>query len=90
MMRRYSMKVVSCKPRIEASKPTSRTSLGVQWLRIHLPMQGNGFNPWSGKIPHAEGQVNLAQLPSPCALASVPCNEGSHSKEKPTHNEECL
>ena len=25
-----------------------RTFLVVQWLRIHLPMQGHGFDPWSG------------------------------------------
>ena len=24
------------------------TSLVVQWLRIHLAMQGHGFSPWSG------------------------------------------
>ena len=24
------------------------TSLVVQWLRFHLPVQGCGFNPWSG------------------------------------------
>ena len=31
---------------------------GVQWLRIHLLMQG--CSPWFGKIPHASGQL------SPC------------------------
>ena len=25
----------------------------VQWLRIHLPMQGTWFDPWSGKIQQA-------------------------------------
>ena len=29
------------------------TSLVAQWLRIRLPMQGHGFEPWSRKIPHA-------------------------------------
>ena len=29
------------------------TSLVVQWLRLQLPMQGAGFNPWGGNyIPH--------------------------------------
>ena len=32
------------------------TSLVVQWLRIHLPMQGHRFEPWSGKILHAAEQ----------------------------------
>ena len=26
----------------------SRTSPAVQWFRLHLPMQGCGFHPWSG------------------------------------------
>ena len=29
------------------------TSLVAQWLRIRLPMQGHGFEHWSGKIPRA-------------------------------------
>ena len=38
-----------------------RTSLVVQWLRIHLAMQARGFNPWSGiKFSHAKEQL------SPC------------------------
>ena len=32
------------------------TSLVVQWLRIHLLMQGHKFDPWSRKIPHATEQ----------------------------------
>ena len=44
------------------------TSLVAQWLRIHLPMQGrgHGFEPWSGKIPHAVEQL------SPCATTTEP------------------
>ena len=34
-------------------------SLVAQWLRICLPMQGTGFKPWSGKIPHAAEQLAL-------------------------------
>ena len=33
----------------------ARTSLLAQWLRICLQIQGHGFDPWSGKIPHAMG-----------------------------------
>ena len=29
----------------------------VQWLRIHLPMQGQ-FDPWSRKIPHAAERLS--------------------------------
>ena len=35
------------------------TSLVAQWLRIHLPMKGPVFDPWSGKIPHAAEQLSL-------------------------------
>ena len=38
-------------------KETCGASLVVQWLRICLPMQGHGFEPWSGKIPHAAEQL---------------------------------
>ena len=34
--------------------------------RICLPMQGNGFEPWSRKIPHAAEQL------SPCATTTEP------------------
>ena len=43
-----------------------QSSLVVQWLRICLPMQGREFDPWSGKIPHASGQLNL------CAATTEP------------------
>ena len=36
-----------------AVKNPPGASLVAQWLRICLPMQGHGFEPWSGKIPHA-------------------------------------
>ena len=32
-------------------------SLVVQWIRILLPAQGHGFDPWSRKIPHATKSV---------------------------------
>ena len=34
-------------------------SLVMQWLRIHLPVQGHRFEPWSRKIPHAAEQLSL-------------------------------
>ena len=70
----------------------AKTSLVVQWLRIHLPMQGS--LPWSGKILHA------AEQPSPRATTTEPtlCNYRSrrtgslcstlrnHLSEKLTHH----
>ena len=35
------------------------TSLGGQWLRIHLPIQGHGFDFWSKKIPLGAEQLSL-------------------------------
>ena len=35
-----------------------RASLAAQWLIIRLPAQGTGFEPWSGKIPHATEQLS--------------------------------
>jgi len=35
------------------------TSLVVQWIRICCPCRGNRFEPLSGKIPHATGQLSL-------------------------------
>ena len=35
------------------------SSLVVSWERIHLPMRGYRFNPWSGKIPPALQWLSL-------------------------------
>ena len=57
-----------------ATKMKKRASLVVEWLKIHLPMQGHGFNPSSKKIPNAVGQPSLcittteAHAPRACAL----------------------
>ena len=47
-----------------------RMALVVQWLRLHLPMQGTRLSPCSRKIPHASGQL------SRCATTTGPglCN----------------
>ena len=37
----------------EVKDDINRASLVAQWLKICLPMQGHGFEPWSGKIPYA-------------------------------------
>ena len=44
------------------------TSLEVHWLRIHLPMQGTGFDPWSGKTPHAVEQLSLCSTTAEAML----------------------
>ena len=59
---------------------------------------GHGFNPWSGKIPHAVGQLSSCatiteppgpQLLKPERLKPVLHNKKSHLTEKPAyHNKE--
>ena len=42
------------------------TPLVVQWWRLQLPMQGSGFNPWSGNwMPHAALESSHA-APAKC------------------------
>ena len=52
----------------------------------------HGFSPWSGRIPHAEGQLNLctsyrAHTPQPLK----PARPRAHTpqQEKPTQREAC-
>ena len=46
-------------------KSAAGTSLGVQWLRVCLPMWGQGFDSWSGKTPHPLGQQSLSATACP-------------------------
>ena len=39
-------------------KSSVGTSLVAQWIRICLPLQGHGFDTWSGKIPCALEQLS--------------------------------
>ena len=65
------------------------TSLVVQWLRICLPMQGHGFDPWAGKIPHAAEQLNpCTTTTEPVHLEPVLRNKRGHRNEKPVHSNE--
>ena len=54
----------------------------------------HGFNPWSGKIPHAAGQLspcattikaNMLQLLKPMHQEPLLCSRRSHCNEKPMH-----
>ena len=74
--RRISMIAMSAKTGFEFAEQepldafikiiTLWTSLVVQWLRIRLPVQGTGFDPWSGKIPHTTEKL------SPCTATTEP------------------
>ena len=39
-------------------------------VKIHLPIQGHEFDPWSREIPHASGQL------SPCAVLCLVTQSG--------------
>ena len=64
-----------------------RTSQLVQWLRIHLPVQG----PWVQSLVQEEPTRLRATMPlrhnyrSPCVLELVLRNKRSHRNEKPVH-----
>ena len=57
------------------------TSWVVQWLRIWLQSRGHRFDPWSQKIPHAEGQLK------PCTTTAKPVLELMLHKEKSPQGE---
>ena len=45
----------------------------------------HGFNPWSGKIPHALEKLSPRATTSEPVLQSLSLNERSHRNEKPVH-----
>ena len=64
------------------------------WGTTQCQCRGHGFNPWSGKIPHAVGQLSSCatiteppgpQLLKPERLKPVLHNKKSHLKEKLEH-----
>ena len=60
--------IIKIRKEINRDQENNRgTSLVAQWLRICLPVQGHGFDPWSRKIPHAAEQL------SPCATTTEAC-----------------
>ena len=64
------------------------------WLSGEEPAckcRRHGFNPWSGEIPHASGQLSLCiTTAEPTSLEPTLPNERSHCSEKPQrrHKEE--
>ena len=57
--------------------------LVMQWIRIHLPMQGHRFDPWSGRISHASEQLSpWATTTEPVHLEPMRCKKRGHCSEK--------
>ena len=64
----------------------SLTSLVVQWLRIHLPMQGICVQSLLWEIQRAMRQLSpCTRTAEPSSLELVPCNKRSHHSENPAH-----
>ena len=51
--------------------------------------RGHGFEPWSGKIPHATEQLGpWATIAEPARLEPVLHNKGGRDSERPAHRDE--
>ena len=62
------------------------TSLVVQWVKIHLPMQGTHVDPQSWTIPCATEQLSLCTtITEPMCLEPMLCNQRGHCNEKLEH-----
>ena len=71
------------------TKITMRASLVAQWLRIRLPMQEHGCEPWSGKIPHSAERLGpWATIAEPARLEPVLRNKRGRDSERPAHRDE--
>ena len=74
--------------------PLSRTiSSGLPWWRSGwesaCQCRGHGFEPWSGKIPHAVEQLGpWATTTEPAHLEPVLRNKRGHDSERPAHRVE--
>ena len=67
--------------------------LGLPWWRSGWESacrcRGHGFEPWSGKIPHATGQLGpWATITEPACLEPVLRNRRGRDSERPAHRDE--
>ena len=74
--------------------PSSKNlQTGLPWWRSGwesaCQCRGQGFEPWSGKIPHAAEQLGLwATITEPARLEPVLRNKRGRDRERPTHRDE--
>ena len=66
---------------------------GLPWWRSSwesaCQCRGHGFEPWSGKIPHAAEQLGpWATTTEPAPLELVLCNKRGCDNERPAHRDE--
>ena len=67
--------------------------MGLPWWRSGwesaCQCSGHGFEPWSGKIPHAAEQLGLwATITEPARLEPVLRNKRGRNSERPAHRDE--
>ena len=72
---------------------SKRHSRGLPWWRSGwesaCQCRGHGFEPWSGKIPHAAEQLGpWATTAEPARLEPVLRNKRGHDSERPAHHDE--
>ena len=70
-----------------------RTRGGLPWWRSGwesaCQCRGHGFEPWSGRIPHAAEQLGpWATTTETAHLEPVLCNKRGHDSERPAHRDE--
>ena len=75
------------------TKHTLKMYPGLPWWRSGwesaCQCRGHGFEPWSGKIPHAAERLGpWATITEPARLEPVLHNKRGHDSERPTHCDE--
>ena len=71
----------------------AKISVGLPWWRSGwesaCQCRGHGFEPWSGKIPRAAGQLGpWTTTTEPARLEPVLHNKRGHDGERPAHRDE--
>ena len=77
----------------QADVEVQRVDWGLPWWRSGwesaCQCRGHGFEPWSGKIPHAAEQLGpWATITEPARLEPVLHNKRGHDSERPAHCDE--
>ena len=70
-----------------------KKKMGLPWWHSRwesaCQCRGHGFEPWSGKIPHAVEQLGpWATTTEPACLEPVLCNKRGRDSERPAHHDE--
>ena len=86
-------KFTAIQPHLKKQETSQINNLGLPWWRSGwesaCQCRGHGFEPWSGKIPHATEQLGLwATTTEPVRLEPVLCNKRGRDSERPAHRDE--